>query len=339
MIINISNVTHAAGTVDCHYKDISQASSKDFMSVENFSKILDKVGASSFVETVGLSGGEPLLHPDFEEILRVCADCHVTFATKFVIETDAVLLKEVIDKIPDFMHVVINVRTIEELGEQYYRQMIESLDYVTSEYKWKFTNGSNRSIVFRKTISPYTKFDDVIFTYLKKVRAKGMILSISSVPMGEDKRDRTLFYPKAWESAKEYINRAVDDDIIISTECFHIPGCFSEGRELILMKITSQITLDSYDICHKMCMVDYDAMVTICLWANQSQKFKKPIDEFETMDQAEIYAKRLHSKIKQNNFCVKCMTEGACLLKPFDMCHGGCICFDDVVEEHRFSEL
>ena len=79
-------------------------------------------------------------------------------------------------------------------------------------------------------------------------------------------------------------------------------------------------------------------MIVVCQRVAAPQ-FKKPLSDFESMDRAEIYAKQLNAKLKKNNFCSKCMTEGACVLKPFDMCQGGCLCFDDVVEEHRITEV
>lgn len=70
------------------YLDFPQKSVKDFISVERVKSILHQI-KNSDVKYIHLTGGEPMLHPDFNTILRLCLK-----VTSVVIHTNGTMIND-----------------------------------------------------------------------------------------------------------------------------------------------------------------------------------------------------------------------------------------------------
>ena len=110
------------------------------ISLNQFKKILNWLGEDN--DKIGLIGGEPTLHPQFKEILKITEEYTKKCEHKphFVLFTNGVYLDKYIQYIPSNMDILINVNQPQSMTTAQYANMIKNIQTLT---KLGWTNTIN----------------------------------------------------------------------------------------------------------------------------------------------------------------------------------------------------
>ena len=109
---------------------------KNNMTFDNFKKAVDFILTGyegRKVGQIGVIGGEPLLHPDFDKFIKYLIDKEDV--KKVTIFTNGVLLKEHLDYVlNDKVGILINVNSPKDVGIENYNKTIEMIDLLINKY-------------------------------------------------------------------------------------------------------------------------------------------------------------------------------------------------------------
>ena len=96
------------------------------ISIEQFKKTLNWLADE---EKIGLIGGEPTLHPQFQEILKVVNDYSTNRESpcQFVLFTNGIYLHKYLNYIPQNMSILINLNQPQAMTTTQYSDMINNI--------------------------------------------------------------------------------------------------------------------------------------------------------------------------------------------------------------------
>lgn len=87
------------------------------ITIEKFNQILDKYNNQKKAQTIFLTGGEPLLHPNIEELINICLDYNL----KPKISTNGILLKNNVQLLKKIEYINVSVDSYDEDSFKKYR--------------------------------------------------------------------------------------------------------------------------------------------------------------------------------------------------------------------------
>ena len=121
----------------CPYCFANEFVNKDNTNItlENFKEAVNFITKEGPAR-IGLIGGEPTLHPEFDEILNILINNR--FVSECTIYTNGILLDKFMKKIvhPKF-RLLVNCNSSKDIGEASFNKMRENLDVLFKEYLMK----------------------------------------------------------------------------------------------------------------------------------------------------------------------------------------------------------
>ena len=157
-------------------KDKSQISEKNFKYALDFA-------VKSKENRLGLIGGEPLLHPKFEELVDVAINSPIPSVHLF---TNGVYLDKYFHLFgSDKFTILINVNSPEDTGQKQYDRIVNNIDYLVNKMhaKRKISVGVN---IYKEDMD-----FDFILDIVKRFRFNRLRLAIT-VPNTKGKRHEKL---------------------------------------------------------------------------------------------------------------------------------------------------
>jgi len=300
----------------CFADDMIQEESA-CITIDDFKKVLEFISRTP-KNHVGIIGGEPTLHPQFEEILKelniYCRECN-TGATLF---TNGIELDKYLPFIGDRIGLLINCNAAEWQNPDLYEKHIKTLDHL-HELSWfdsKVTLGCN--------VFPGQTDYSFIWELVDKYHINHLRTSVVS-PGGcyaALRSDKEKYYMDMKPVFIEHCKNAIKHNCRLCMDCGHIPMCYFTMEE---REIVEQICDNLYqDFCEPVVDITPEFKATACFGSYD------PIDirDFDNLIELERYlmAKKNLPKAEANG-TGRCST---CKRHKMLQCQGGCLGFAEV---------
>ena len=195
------------------------------ITIENFQKILDFIVGDGSVKSVGLIGGEPTCHKNFDDILDILIDdVRVENVTVY---TNGILLEHHIEKLNHpKIHLLVNSNDL-SYNEILQKQFLKSLDKV-------FCVMGDRTILGANYYKPDYDYD-YILRLVEKYQCKKLRVSVS-VPNKKDYNYQPLEY---FRHIKPFIFKFFLElkvrGVLPYLDCNIFPACLVTAEDMLLL--------------------------------------------------------------------------------------------------------
>ena len=297
----------------------------EFVNVEKKNISLDNfIKATNFILTekekryagrIGIIGGEPLLHPDFDTFIKYLTENEAV--KMIVVFTNGVLIKKHLDSIlNDKVALLINVNSVDNVGLDNYKDTEESINLLVNKYRKKrVTLGLNI----------YDNIDYSFFIDMAEKYNQDLVrLSVVVPTYGKEKRGFDQFL-KLKDTILKITKKLLVKDVSFKFDCNLPIHCMWDDAELDDLK---KMGLSGgrekipwkYSCCTPVIDILPDLKAVRCF--GLSDKSKVDISDFSTIgDLRSYYIEKLDSILSRFPIREKCKT---CDLFP-KMCFGGCL--------------
>ena len=199
----------------CFANEFVNKSSNE-ISIENFKKALDFIATEPNAK-LGLIGGEPTIHSNFKELLRiVIADERFKNVVLF---TNGVRFEEYANELSHSkFHILLNCNSPKDIGQKAYDKMCENLDLMINKYYMR--DRVNLGINLYK---PDFEFD-YILELLKKYNYDHVRMAIT-VPNTAEQRDFDVknYFLTIKPRFKEFVYAMLSNGIVPTYDCNKMP--------------------------------------------------------------------------------------------------------------------
>lgn len=114
--------------------------SENEIKIDTLIKILNWLEKSPGEKRIGLIGGEPTLHSNFKEILKIINNFCETTNKDSILFTNGIYLKKYLKYISPKMSILLNINTPKAMTEKQYFDLLEVLDILYKKQKLTGTN-------------------------------------------------------------------------------------------------------------------------------------------------------------------------------------------------------
>lgn len=288
------------------------------ISIERFKEILSWI-ARTPMNHIGIIGGEPTIHPHFDDILKevniYCRELNTT-ATLF---TNGIHLDPHIQNIGQAIGLLINVNAPDNMPQQNWSKLNDTLDHLSllgwfSPEQPKANIGCN--LYLDRT--DYNFIWDIVDRYhITRVRT-----SVTAPISSEVKANKEKYYTDMKDRFLQFCKDAKSRNVVLGADCNQIPDCYFTKDELDLVYKVMEGRHGA--ICNPVIDITPDFKATACFGCYD------PVDcrDFETLIDLERYL--LHKKTYPRvcaNATGKCKD---CKLHDLLVCQGGCLAFADM---------
>lgn len=292
------------------------------ISIENYKTALN-FAVRSKEDRLGLIGGEPLLHPEFEELVEIALKSSIPTVLLF---TNGVFLNRFFHLFgSDKFTVLVNINSPEDIGEKQYTRIVDNLDYLINKMhvKNKISIGVN---IYKEDMD-----FDFITNLVKRYGFNRLRLAIT-VPNREEKREESsIAYFKRMKPITFKLFRKLQElNCMPNYDCNGMPVCVTTDEEKEWLKefwkYEKCAGRTNITDCHKCSpVIDVLPNLDVVRCFGLSDSLKTNLSKFETMNQLRGYFRHeidnLMSLIPSNEECVNC------LYKNTGSCDGGCLAF------------
>jgi hypothetical protein len=312
----------------CFADDMIQEKSMS-ITLEDYRKILSFLSRTP-ENHVGIIGGEPTLHPDFENILKetnkYCKQCNTT-ATLF---TNGINLDSFLPYIGERIGVLINCNSPEFMKPEYWKSTIELFDHLDS-LSW-FDDKPNGPAKANIGCNVYPGLTD--YSYIWEIVDKYHIphLRTSVVSPGgiywDMRQDKEKYYSIMKPIFINHCKNAIKHKCILHMDCGHIPECYFSVEELEIVKKACD-RLESNHFCEPVIDIKANFKAYSC--------FGQSDEEVDMRDFNDIHELRRYMLANitfpnaKLNCTGKCTT---CKKHELLQCQGGCLSFARAQKSH-----
>lgn len=294
-------------------------SSEKNITIQQLDRILKWLTPTAASEefSIGLIGGEPLLHPQFDLILQKINNfCSMTKSNS-IIFTNGLLLDKYINQIGEQMSILINVN---KLNQNFTKTLINNLKLVDS-LNWfntrKVTLGCNLYL----QEDNYDFFWNIVDQFLGKIHIVRM--SVTAPNDEKLKLNKELYYNSMKNICLDFLKEAQKRGIEISYDCNQIPLCFFSEEEQFLINSLGE----RHPFCEPVIDITPDFHATCCFGV-----YNTPIscNLFNNVNELKKYFNSLITlkMLKNNNSLCK-----NCEKIQYMQCQGGCLSFSSLAKD------
>lgn len=314
---------------------------KNEISEENFEKAVDFIVGDKSRSSIGLIGGEPTLHSQFEKFLRkLIADDRVKTV---LVYTNGILLDQYWDVVcHPKVRLLINCNSPEDIGKTQFQKLCGNLDYLLLNRM--FQKNVTLGINMYQPDFPY----EYILELLKKYQFHHVRVSVS-VPNLEDGRNRDAhqYFERMKPGMFAFFHELLRNDIIPNYDCNKIPSCLIReedveefiqygDREYIHKHIEESNITDKIVKCSPVIDIRQDLTAVRCF--GLSEHTKQDIRDFSGIRELEHYYLRTIDAYACNTvYSPKCVD---CHAREVQKCNGGCLAFKvkDILSMREYAE-
>jgi len=288
------------------------------ISLEDFIKILQFTSRTP-KNHIGIIGGEPTLHPEFDKIIKeiniYCRENN-TGATLF---TNGIELEKYLPMLCERIGMLINCNSPDKMSIDQYKKLSSTLDKINElcMFDTRCTCGCN---VYLGCDNYYWIWEIVDKYHLPHIRC-----SVVS-PGGcyrNMRSDKELYYNMMKPIFLNFCTQAKDHNCKLHMDCGKIPLCYFDQFEKEIVLAACDNYMESY-FCHPVVDITQGFRATACFGCYD------PVDirDFNTVDELEDYLFiRKNIPRYETNCTGKCTT---CKKHELFQCQGGCLGFAEV---------
>ena len=284
-----------------------------FMSLETCEEILDfQAKAKYFVlkGCVGIIGGEPTIHPQFDKILELFKEHSNKYNTHTMLFTNGTRLHEY--DLDFSISGLINVNSPDITGINNYNNTCKSIEKYSDK-------GFNIGVNIYPGIKDYSFIIDIAKKYNIRVIRCAVACPDGLYMHMQDKRDD--YFKSCIDNYLKFCNDIIKNDLVIHMDCCKIPLCyFTEEQKYIVNKACGGYHGD-INICTPHIDVHSDLTATHCFIRPETISIK----DFANPDSLSAYiTTRWLNKMYANMQYGRCET---CNTYKQGFCQGGCLRF------------
>lgn len=293
------------------------------ITIDNFKKILNKMALDGD-KLLTLLGGEPTIHPQFEEILNISNEYCEMFDWNLLVLTNGVNIYKYINLFQKNANFLINVNNINTLGPKQCEELLKSLDALRDN---GFIEPQSSSVTLGCNLhiecSDYNYFWEIVDIYgTKKIR-----VSVASPQNNEYLHNRDSYFKIMKPVFMEFVNNAYERNVELILDCSQIPPCYFSPAELYMVVKVAGTGTDPLGKCEPLFEVMPDMTVSCCFGDKNYKNSKHTVDDFKIFREAGDYFRDMRFMDMKNNYHLeKCFD---CLLAKNNLCFGGCFGFTD----------
>lgn len=305
----------------CFAEDIITCSKKN-MTISTMQKIL-QFGLNSGCTHYGIVGGEPTIHPQFEDILNELSVFSNNNPNIYLsLYTNGTNLSRYLEKLPHQMRILINVNAPEKITEACYLGTMQSIEKAAY---MGYLNGERRRITLGCNLYPGLSDYTYIWDLCRTFEVPNLRVSVVS-PGGKYKHlcaERDYFYWKMKDLLLQFCNDAISNGVTLNMDCGHIPECYFTLYEFDLIRRAFH-DYRIINFCEPHVDVNADLEISSCLIMSANQN-KLKITDFNNMHEIENYllTKYVIPKYQGTEYG-KC---SSCEKHKLMKCQGGCLGF------------
>lgn len=305
----------------CFADDMIHEESKT-MTLDDFRMILS-FAARTPKNHVGIIGGEPTLHPQFDEILkevnRYCREIN-TDATLF---TNGIELEKFMPYIGDRIGLLINCNSPQFQSGELFNKQRATLDHL-NELSW-FDRKANCGCNLYPDCTDYSYIWEIVDRYhLTHLRTSVVSPAACYIHWRKDKEG---YYNLMKPIYLKFCQDALEHHCKLNMDCGHIPMCYFNGEEKELVKQACGDDRCDNGFCEPVVDINPDFKATACFGSYD------PVDmrDFDNLIELERYLLLKKSYPRAIANCTgKCTI---CKKHKLLKCQGGCLGFAEVNEE------
>lgn len=291
------------------------------ISLDQFKRTLKWIGEDA--EEIGLIGGEPTLHPQFNEILDIIKNYSNSRRTPhfFTLFTNGIYLDKYIQNLPPNMGILINVNQPQAMTTEQYAKMIKNIATL-SKMGWCIDHGKGRRVTLGCNICQEITNYNFIWDITKAFNITDLRISVVAPTKKEQLENKEEYYNLMKPIFLNFVKKAIENKVRLHPDCNQIPGCyFSEEEIKLFNKVYAPTERKLYFCCKPVIDISIDFSATSCFGCYQ----RIDCNNFKDLEELERYMiyKVMAPKIACNNQG-KCKT---CKKFEFLQCQGGCLAF------------
>lgn len=302
------------------------------ITLDDYRKILEFISKSPD-NHVGIIGGEPTLHPDFDNILKetnkYCKECHTT-ATLF---TNGLELLNHLPYIGDRFGILLNCNSPKFMTETQWQKTLKIIDHL-ADLSWLDDEMREKppKVNLGCNVHPGLEDYSYIWDIVKKYKLHHLRTSVVS-PGGKYmcmRNDKEAYYTKMKPIFVEHCKNAIKHKCKLNMDCGHIPSCYFTVEELEIVR--EACDCHQGDFCEPVIDITSDFKATACFgtW--------DPVDirDFENVPELRRYLMAKKNLPRAYANCTgKCKT---CKKHELLKCQGGCLGFanPEAVKKYEF---
>jgi hypothetical protein len=272
---------------------------------------------------VGIIGGEPTLHPQFDEILkevnRYCREIN-TSATLF---TNGIEVERFMPYIGERIGLLINCNSPQFQTAESFNKQRATLDHL-NELSW-FDTKANCGCNLYPDCTDYSYIWEIVDRYhLHHLRTSVVSPAACYIHWRKDKEG---YYNLMKPIYLKFCQDALAHHCKLNMDCGHIPMCYFNGEEKELVKQACGDDRCDNGFCEPVVDINPDFKATACFGSYD------PVDmrDFDNLIELERYLLLKKSYPRAIANCTgKCTT---CKKHKLLKCQGGCLGFAEVNEE------
>jgi MoaA/NifB/PqqE/SkfB family radical SAM enzyme len=300
----------------CFAKDYIKSENEKF-SLDNFKKAVNFIKTKED-ERIGIVGGEPFLHPDFDKILDILEqDIDIN---NVIIFTNGIFIKKYLNKLKNNkFNLLINCNYPEDIGKDY---------DVLKKNLIALQKSGIKNITLGINLYSSLKNYNFIFDLLKTVNLHELRFSFA---FSKEQKNNTKnifdLYKKIKPFWLEFIEKCISEQIVPVCDCNPIPDCLLDDYDkniaikimLMAKKYNTDYTLSTAKLCPPLIDIfpDLTAVRSFCYSLDE----KISINKFQNLEHLREY---FYNKIDVYNELTlldkKCLN---CIIRLTGRC---CIC-------------
>lgn len=283
------------------------------MSIEDYCTLLSWL-ADSQEDDIRISGGEPTLHPQFDNILKETDKYCRNVGASCLLYTNGSNLKMYLPYCTDKISIVLN--WVEDLDQTEIIQILAEqgfFDGGDAILKCPLHIGQKR----------YKSFWDIISKYNIK-----QVTSCITVPYADYARykyDKERYFTLMKPIFLQFCKDAINNNCEITMTCPQIPLCYFTTEEKEILNQACDVDSLDTNICLPVVDINADFQASICLIASTQMV---DIRQFYSLADLERYLLFKHTLP-----CIEGNCSGRCTsCKEYELyqCQGGCLGFGDI---------
>ena len=295
----------------CFANEFIAEEDKSSITIEQLKYILEYLSRSP-IGRVGLIGGEPTIHPNIREILKVTTEFCEQFNTRWTMFSNGINLGEVVDCFnSNVASCLINVNHPDILGNERWARLKRSLD------RFKLRNNLSKLSI---GINLYPDMIDYqyIFALAEEYGFTSIRTSYVAPTCQFQGSNKDKYYTDAKDLFLRYVADAKAHGLEVRLDCNHIPYCYFTDEEKAFM---SDVVSGFHNYCNPVVDITPEFKATACFGSYELVD----LEGFENMLEVERYLclKKMTPLAEANNGG-KCAT---CPKHENMSCQGGCLAF------------
>lgn len=301
----------------CFADDMIQEPNKT-ITLDDYKKILEFCSRVPGMNHIGIIGGEPTLHPHFDDILKetniYCRECN-TDATLF---TNGIELEDYLPLIGDRVGLLINCNAPQYQNKDMFDKQAKVLDhlYDLCWYDRKASCGCNLYL----DCTDYSYIWDIVKRYKLDHLRTSVVSPGGCYQCWRTKKEE--YYNKMKPIFLEHCENALRYKCTLTMDCGHIPMCYFNLEEKDLVE---RACANLYqDFCTPVIDITPDFKATACFGAYD------PVDIRDFNDCVELERYLMAKKnlpLAAANCTGKC---ASCKKAELLQCQGGCLGFAQI---------